>query len=117
MASGTGIENSNFASTVLKVIYGIDIKDENDMYLQISEEAVAGAAVGLVPGKFLVDFFPFLRHVPTWFPGAASQRLWVKWMAAVRRLEDVPFEHTKEKMVCSLSNSFSAQRPRAVSPY
>ncbi len=89
---------------ILKVVYGIDVKDENDDYVQISEEALAGAVEGLMPGKFLVEFLPFLRHIPTWFPGATSQRLWAKWMAAGDRLTNIPFEHTKTKIVrvCSI---------------
>ena len=92
-------QNSNFVSVLLKTGYDIDVKDENDVYVQISEEAVTGAVEGLVPGRFLVEYLPFLRHVPTWFPGATSQRLWAKWMAAGERLKNVPFEHARAKLV------------------
>ncbi|KAI1792486.1 cytochrome P450 [Ganoderma leucocontextum] len=88
----------NFASGILKLVYDIDVEDENDVFVKISEEALKGAVEGLVPGKFLVEFLPFLRHVPPWFPGATSQRLWAKWMAAGDRLKNVPFEHTKAKL-------------------
>ncbi len=84
---------------VLKILYDIDVEDENDAYVGISEDALAGPVEGLVPGKFLVEFLPFLRHVPPWFPGATSQRLWERWMAAGERLKNVPFEHTKAKLV------------------
>ncbi|KAM5536769.1 hypothetical protein V8D89_009487 [Ganoderma adspersum] len=88
----------NFASVLLKTAYDIDVKDENDVYIQISEDAITGAVDGLVPGRFLVEYLPFLRHVPPWCPGAASQRLWAKWMAAGDRLKNVPFEHAKAKL-------------------
>lgn len=94
----------------MKVLYSIDVKDENDVYVGISEEAVAGAAEGLVPGRFLVEVLPFLRHIPPWFPGAASQRLWAKWRAAAHRLKNVPFEHAKTKMVCHF-RFFSCHAP------
>ena len=93
-------KNSNFAAVVLKILYDIDVEDEDDVYVEISEQALAGAVEGLVPGKFLVEFLPFLRHVPSWLPGATSQRLWEKWMAAGERLKNVPFNHTKTKLVC-----------------
>ena len=92
-------QNSNFGSVLLKTGYDIDVKDENDVYVQISKEAVTGAVEGLVPGRFLVEYLPFLRHVPTWLPGATSQRLWAKWMAAGERLKNVPFEHARVKLV------------------
>ncbi|PIL29427.1 cytochrome P450 [Ganoderma sinense ZZ0214-1] len=88
----------NFASTILKVVYDINVKDENDVYVEISEEAVVGVTEGLVPGKFLVEFLPFLRYIPPWFPGASSRRLWAKWRAAADRLQNVPFEHAKAKL-------------------
>ena len=50
---------------VLKILYDIDVEDEDDVYVEISEQALAGAVEGLVPGKFLVEFLPFLRHVPS----------------------------------------------------
>lgn len=87
---------------ILKIVYDIDVKDENDDYIQMLEDAVTGAVEGLVPGKFLVEFLPFLRYIPPWLPGATSQRLWAKWMAAADRLKNTPFQHTKMKLVrCS----------------
>ena len=83
----------------MKIVYDIDVEDENDTYVKIFDAAIAGAVEGMVPGKFLVEVFPFLRHVPPWFPGATSQRLWEKWMVAGERLRNVPFEHTKAKLV------------------
>lgn len=80
-------------------MYDIEVRDENDIYVKMSEEGVAGAVEGMVPGKFLVEFLPFLRHIPPWFPGAMSQRIWAKWMAAGERLKNAPFEHTKAKLV------------------
>ena len=68
--------------------------------MQLSEEATSGVNDGLVPGKFLAEFLPFLRHVPPWFPGATSQRLWAKWMAAGDKLKNTPFEFVKNQLVC-----------------
>ncbi|KAM5536777.1 hypothetical protein V8D89_009495 [Ganoderma adspersum] len=88
----------NFAAVVLKILYDIDVEDENDAYVEISEEALVGPLEGMVPGRFLVEILPFLRHIPPWVPGATSQRLWAKWMAAGDRLKNVPFEHAKVKL-------------------
>ena len=91
---------SNFASSILKVTYDIDIVDESDPYLELFDEAMEGVKEGLVPGRFLVEFLPFLRHIPPWFPGAKSQRLWAKWRAAGDKLKNLPFEYAKAKLVC-----------------
>ena len=91
--------SSTFAGAVLKIVYGIEAADEHDEYIAAVEAALEGPAQGLVPGKFLVEFLPFLRHIPTWFPGASSQRLFKKWQAAGERLKSLPYEYVKAHLV------------------
>lgn len=67
--------------------------------MTIVDIAVDAFAQGMVPGKCLVEFLPFLRHIPEWFPGAHSQRLWAKWQDAGCRLKDVAY--TDRKVICS----------------
>jgi hypothetical protein len=52
-----------------------------------------------VPGNFLVDVFPFLRHIPAWCPGANFKRLAAKWRQAFDDMVEVPYAHTKKLMV------------------
>lgn len=92
------VRRSTFGAAVLKAVYGITIKD-NDGYMTIIDEALEGPAQGLVPGKFLVDFLPLLRHIPPWLPGATSQKLWAKWTASAEKLKNTPFQHTQASMV------------------
>ncbi len=79
--------------------YGIDAAYENDRYIAAMVAALEGPIQSLVPGTFLVDSLPFLRYIPTWFPGAASQRLFVKWQAAGEMLKNLPYEHVKATLV------------------
>ena len=79
-------------------MYGIHADEENDKYMETVDIALDAFAQGMVPGKFLVEFFPFLRHVPVWFPWARSQRLWAKWQDAGRRLKDAPFTYTDQNV-------------------
>ncbi|TBU36865.1 cytochrome P450 [Dichomitus squalens] len=88
----------NFASVIMKIGYDIAVQSKDDAYLKIAKDAHEGRAEGMVPGRFLVDFLPFLRHIPPFFPFAASQRLWVKWKAAGDRLKNTPFECAKAKL-------------------
>ena len=85
----------------MKVMYDINVKGKGDKYLRIAKDALEGAVEGMVPGKFMVEFLPFLRHVPPWFPLATSQRLWAKWQAAGETLKNAPFTEMKAKMVCT----------------
>ena len=79
-------------------MYGIQIADEGDEYVGMVEEALDGVAQGGVQGKFLVEYLPFLRHIPPWVPGASAQRLFKKWQAAGDRAKNVPFDHGRAQI-------------------
>ena len=48
-----------------------------------------------VPGTFLVEFIPALRHVPAWLPGAGFQTRLANWRAASTKMVDLPYEKAK----------------------
>jgi len=53
----------------LDVTYGFDVKPVDDPYVKIAEDGLEFVK-GLIPGSYLVDAFPSLRHIPDRFPGA-----------------------------------------------
>ena len=68
-------------------------------YIAALDDALEGPVQSLVPGTFMVDFLPFLRYVPAWFPGAASQRLWIEWQAAAKQLKNVTYDEVEAALV------------------
>ncbi len=73
--------------------------DERDKYIKTVNWALAGTPGGRgVPGKSLIKFFPFLRHLLRFFPGAGFQRQFLQWQAAASALKNVPFSYVKEVM-------------------
>ena len=58
----------------MRIEYGIFVQEFDDPYISIAEEVMNGAAQAGVPGAFWVDFFPILKYVPSWFPGAGFQK-------------------------------------------
>ena len=83
----------------MKISYGIDIKDSNDAYISIAEEALNGLAEAGVIGAFLVDIFPLLKHVPSWVPGAGFQKKAAHWKATNITMAEKPFQYVKEQLV------------------
>ena len=65
----------------------------------VLDEAITGATRGLGAGKWLVEYLPFLRHIPPWLPGASSQKLFKEWQDAGARLKDVPYNDAKAALV------------------
>ncbi|KAI0634017.1 CyP450 monooxygenase [Trametes polyzona] len=86
----------SFGSTIMRVSYGIEVADENDPYVYAAEEAVATFNLAFVPGAFLVETFPILRHIPSWFPGGGFKRLAAKWQKIAHSMRDTPFKKTLE---------------------
>ena len=72
--SANKIISSTFAATIMKIGYGIAVKESDDPYISMAEIAFTGASEAAVPGAFLVDLFPILKYVPSWFPGAGFQK-------------------------------------------
>ena len=65
----------------MSMTYGIQIKDTNDPFINLAEVAVKSGSEAAVPGAFLVDVIPILKHVPEFVPGAGFQkqaRIWRK---------------------------------------
>lgn len=43
----------------MSIAYGIDILPEDDPYVVNAEKAIATVAQAAIPGRYLVDTFPF----------------------------------------------------------
>jgi hypothetical protein len=93
------IITSTFAATIMKIGYGIAVKESQDPYISIAEVAFSGAAEAGVPGAFWVDLFPILKYVPSWFPGAGFQKKAAHWREATNTMADKPFRHVQEQLV------------------
>ncbi|EPQ51619.1 cytochrome P450 [Gloeophyllum trabeum ATCC 11539] len=85
----------NAASTIMKLIYGIDIAPKNDRYVAIAEEALMALGQAAAPGAFLVDLLPILKYVPAWMPGAGFKRKAAQWKKTLYEMRDAPFEATR----------------------
>ncbi|OCH85657.1 cytochrome P450, partial [Obba rivulosa] len=92
------------ASTIMKIIYGIDILPQDDHYITVAEEALAMMAKAAASRAFLVDFLPVhacnikVKKVPAWFPGAGFWRKAAEWKKITYRMRDVPFDHVMQAM-------------------
>ncbi|KAK0435818.1 cytochrome P450 [Desarmillaria tabescens] len=85
-------------SIILKATYGIDVQEENDPFVKLIESSNTNFGMATVPGAFLVDSFPALRHLPENWPGAGFKRLAKKWAKVFDNVVEVPFAFTKGQM-------------------
>ena len=83
----------------MSIAYGIDIKESEDPYISVAEEAVSQISQAGVPGTFWVDFFPILKYVPSWFPGAGFQKIAARARVLATSMTEQPFRYVKEQLV------------------
>ncbi|KAF5391170.1 hypothetical protein D9757_002998 [Collybiopsis confluens] len=88
----------NSASTIMNVIYGIEIQSEDDRYITVAETALDGMARAANPGAFFVDIFPILKYVPNWMPFAGFKRKAEFWRKSVLEMRDAPFDMVTRRM-------------------
>jgi predicted YcjX-like family ATPase len=83
----------------MQVAYGIEVQESDDPYITLAQEALNGLNEAAIPGAFLVDFFPILKYVPSWFPGAGFQKKAAHWRAVNASMIEKPFRYVKEQLV------------------
>lgn len=83
----------------MRIAYGYQVKDISDPYITYSDEALVSVAPASVPGNYLVDTYPFLRHLPTWLPGMGFKLEAQKWSKLPLKMVEEPYQWARKQMV------------------
>ncbi|KAH6918174.1 O-methylsterigmatocystin oxidoreductase [Coprinopsis sp. MPI-PUGE-AT-0042] len=85
---GNFMEHTKYllGAIVLQISYGLSTPSETQSLIDEARCVVQAFSECIQPGRFLVDTFPILRHVPSWLPGAGWKR---KLMEAGRISSDL----------------------------
>lgn len=84
----------------MDIAYGIEVRSNEDSYLQAADEGAICLGIALTPGAFLVDTFPILKYIPAWVSGAGFQTRAKGWKAVTDHIFNAPFEALKKAVVC-----------------
>ncbi|KAJ7141530.1 cytochrome P450 [Mycena filopes] len=91
---------SRFSTSIItRITVGHQIVSHDDPYVQITNAIYQAISRTGPPGGSPVDLFPFLRHFPSWFPGASDAGVARAWRPAVRRLYDYPLESVERELL------------------
>ncbi|KAF8884131.1 cytochrome P450 [Infundibulicybe gibba] len=86
------------ASIIMRIAYGHRISSDDDEYnVMIHDVATSVAAAG-PPGGTVVDFFPTLQYLPSWFPGTHFANQARRYRKYIRDMHERPIEHIRHKM-------------------
>jgi len=50
------------ASVLMRITYGIQIEESDDIYINAAEEAAESMIQAGIPGRFIVDFIPLCEY-------------------------------------------------------
>ncbi|PIL29308.1 cytochrome P450 [Ganoderma sinense ZZ0214-1] len=87
-----------FGSSIMRVVYGLEVDEEPVDYLKMAEETMAIFSETLLPGKYIIEFLQFLRYLPSWVPGAAVKSKGPAWRQVVWRLVEEPWKFVMTSM-------------------
>ncbi|KAA1466823.1 cytochrome P450 [Dentipellis sp. KUC8613] len=86
------------AGTIMKIAYGHTVNSVDELYVGLAEDAATDTVKDLTPGSMLVDFFPALKNLPAWMPGAGFKRRAFKTKVKVRKMLDTPYQMVQNTM-------------------
>ena len=90
-------------SIIFSVLYGKEITSMDDEYIKIVDLAVFSQGEAVVPGAFWIEFFPFLKCIPSWVPGATFQKFIARYRPYVIATRTRPFEEVQASIVSSFA--------------
>lgn len=99
MRSLTDALNSMVTSGIFAIVYGVHVDTLEHEYVFLAEKGMEGMSKVALPGMHWVDFFPFLRHIPSWVPFTAARRLGEAYAPYVLASRDKPYEEARANMV------------------
>lgn len=83
---------------IMDVTYGQRIRSDTDPFVKLADEAgKVIRSVGAI-GANILDIFPFLVYMPSWFPGTYYANLARASNPTFRAMNDRPFELVQEEM-------------------
>lgn len=65
---------SVYPAILMDVTYGIRLAPDDNYFVSLAEEAMAGLSVSTINGTTYLDVFPFMKFIPAWMPGAGFKR-------------------------------------------
>ncbi|TFY63436.1 hypothetical protein EVJ58_g3254 [Rhodofomes roseus] len=88
----------NAASLILQISYGRTSEDQIDYFVKVVEDAVATQAHLVRPGQWLVNTYPILRFIPSWFPFAEFKRVAAYYKEQYKRVDSLLYTWAKDQI-------------------
>ncbi|RXW19089.1 hypothetical protein EST38_g6769 [Candolleomyces aberdarensis] len=87
-----------FGYAIMRIAYGFDDPEVNRGLLHDGETMLKAFVEVSLPGRYLVNDIPILRHVPAWFPGAGFKARFAELAQVSQRMHIDSFERVKKNL-------------------
>ncbi|KAB5593510.1 Cytochrome P450 family protein [Ceratobasidium theobromae] len=85
-------------SITVRMVYGYKVDSHNDQLIQTAEKVMEIFSDVTSPGRWMVEVFPLLRFIPTWFPGVTFRKALKAWTPVIHAHENEPFDFVKRQL-------------------
>lgn len=89
-------------AVIVEVSYGKTLSGPDDKYVLVSQKFMKAFDASSVPGRYWVEYFPFLRHVPSWVPGTGAKQLQRQYGQCTERLRTDAYDEVRKSLVSYL---------------
>ncbi|KAL4252099.1 cytochrome P450 family protein [Abortiporus biennis] len=90
---------TRFSNAIItEVTYGHKINSSDDPYVAMIDELFSIVNGLGDPGMIILDLFPFLRHIPSWVPGAWYAKYAKKYRPKAEAIMDEPFAEVQDRV-------------------
>ncbi|KAG2107437.1 cytochrome P450 [Suillus discolor] len=94
------------SSVIMSAVYDYEAKPNDDPLLLAADKAIKIFIELASPQtSAILESFPFLLRLPSWFPGASFKRLAIQSQRNAATMVNVPFHYARER-ACMISESF-----------
>ncbi|KAF4446721.1 hypothetical protein F53441_9654 [Fusarium austroafricanum] len=91
--------NQVAGSIMLRILYNYETDPKkNDHIVTMSNLVMEEFSQATAPGAWMVDFFPWLRHLPEWFPGTGFKKTAKTFRQHLLQNVRDPYNYVKEQM-------------------
>ncbi|KZV76681.1 cytochrome P450 [Peniophora sp. CONT] len=109
----------NAGAVILEISYGWTVTGADDKFVKLIEDGFKVQSEIARPGRWMVDIFPWLRLVPSWFPGAAFKHRAEEYKTYFREVDRAPHDWAMERIESGVYiESFTSRnmRPQEAPP-
>ncbi|KAG6811839.1 hypothetical protein H0H92_005570 [Tricholoma furcatifolium] len=82
----------------MKIAYGYRVTSDDDLFLKLARSASDAITQCGSAGGTPVDFFPFLKHMPSWFPGTHYANVARSKRKVIEDFHRVPFQYAQDQL-------------------